>query len=76
MNDPLLIARGIAHKRCDDLYNSIWKAVYLHELSGRMDLNDGVLADLQMLREEIAQAVGISPTNIQSCRFTPALKVL
>lgn len=76
MNDALTIARGIAHRRGDDLYSSIWKAVYLHELSQRMELNDAVLADLQMLRADIAEAVGISPTNIQSCRFTPALKVL
>jgi hypothetical protein len=63
MNHPLDIARNIAHRRCDELYRSIWKAVYLHEVGQRLPLSDAGQTLLTSARAEISEAIGLTPTR-------------
>lgn len=58
MNDAPAIAREIAHRRADDLYRTIWRAIYLHEINTRDGLSAAALASLEDARAEIAEAVG------------------
>lgn len=59
MSDAPDIARQIAHRRADDVYCTIWKAIYLHEINEREGLSNVALATLVEARREIAVAVGI-----------------
>lgn len=59
LRDPTEVARLIAHRRCDELYGSMWRAVYLTELQGRMDLSDAALILLHESQAELSDAIGL-----------------
>jgi hypothetical protein len=58
--DPLTTARSIAIAHSDSVNFAVYKAVYLHELSQRMELSEAALLSLDEARAEVASLVGLA----------------